>query len=364
MRIVDLLRRLPAYWLSRHLGWPRPLPMNLTLSLTYRCNSRCATCNAWRREANELTAAEWEQVLRSIGRTPYWITVSGGEPLLRKDAVDIIGLACAHCQPAILNIPTNGLLTERIVRSVAAVTAAWPQTQVVVNLSLDGWGPDHDEIRGIPGNFDRAIETYWQLRALDTANLTVGIHTVISRLNAHTLPLLYTRIEEELAPDSYVSEIAEERVELGTVGMDITPSAESYEQAVGQLMTLQAHYPHSGVGRVTRAFRRRYYRLVQEWLRTRRQVIPCYAGWASGQISPDGEVWFCCVQAQAVGNLRQAGYDLRRVWWGEPAQALRAEIRARKCSCPLANAAYTNLLLHPPSWSAVLGDLLRGGDRR
>ncbi|MCP4534768.1 MAG: radical SAM protein, partial [Delftia sp.] len=66
--------------------------MNLTLSLTYRCNSRCATCNVWKREADELTLDEWERVLRSLGHTPYWITVSGGEPLLRPDAVEIIRL--------------------------------------------------------------------------------------------------------------------------------------------------------------------------------------------------------------------------------------------------------------------------------
>jgi MoaA/NifB/PqqE/SkfB family radical SAM enzyme len=364
MRMLDLGYRLPAYWASRRWGWPQPLPMNLTLSLTYRCNSRCATCNVWRREAEELTVEEWDRVLRSLGRAPYWVTVSGGEPLLREESVEIIRRACAHCQPAILNIPTNGLLPERIARAIGKVTAACRRTQVVVNLSLDGWGEEHDRIRGVPGNFERALETYRRLRALEAPNLTLGVHTVVSRFNAQRVPDLYARVQAELAPDSYITEIAEERVELGTMGADITPGPAVYGEAIEGVMGLQSQHLPSGLGRMTWAFRRRYYRLVQRWLRERRQVVPCYAGWASAQISPEGEVWFCCVQAESVGNLRRAGYDFRRVWWGEQAQALREKVRAGRCDCPLANAAYTNLLLHPPSLAGVAWDLVRRDGRR
>lgn len=370
--MLDLAWRLPIYWSSRRWGWSRPLPMNLTLSLTYHCNSRCATCNVWRRrpepaegrEAQELTVAEWDQVLRSLSRAPYWVTVSGGEPLLREDASEIINLVYRHCRPAILNIPTNGLLPERIARAVGQVTAACPRARVVVNLSLDGWGEDHDRIRGVPDNFERAMETYRRLRALEASNLTLGIHTVVSSFNAQAVPALHARVQEELVPDSYVTEIAEERVELGTVESDITPPSDTYAETIEQVMARQARHPPSGLGGVAWAFRRRYYRLVQRWLQERRQVVPCYAGWASGQISPEGDVWFCCIRAIPVGNLRQAGYDFRRVWWSERARTLREEVRAGRCDCPLANAAYTNLLLHPPSLVGVAWDLVWRNGRR
>ncbi len=370
--MLELARRLPAYWLSRRLGWPRPLPLSLTLSLTYRCNSRCLTCNVWQRrgesvegrDTDELAVDEWERVLRSLGHAPYWITVSGGEPLLRSEAVEIIRLACEHCRPAILNIPTNGLLPERIAHAVGEVTTICPHTDIVVNLSLDGWGAEHDRIRGVPGNFERSLETYRRLRALEAPNLTLGVHTVVSRFNAEGVPALYTRVQEELAPESYVTEIAEERTELGTVGSDVAPDAALYAGTIEQVMALQSRHRVDGLGRVTWAFRRRYYRMVQRWLRERRQVIPCYAGWASAQIAPEGDVWFCCVRAQPVGNLREADYDFRRIWWGEQAQALREEVRAGACDCPLANSAYTNLLLHPPSLFGVVWELVRRNGRR
>lgn len=361
--MLDLGWGILNYWAARRWAWPHPLPMNLTFSLTYRCNSRCATCNVWKRETDEMSLQEWERVTQSLGRVPYWVTVSGGEPLLRDDAVAIMDAICANCRPAILNIPTNGLLPERITRSVAEVAGKYPHTDVVVNLSLDGWEEEHDRIRGVPGGFERAMETYRQLRALPAPNLTLGVHTVISRFNAESVPDFYTRVREELAPDSYITEIAEEREELDTMGANITPSAESYDRAIERLISLQSQQPASGLGRVTWAFRRRYYRLVQRWLRERRQIIPCYAGWASGQIAPDGDVWFCCVRAESVGNLREVGYDFRRVWWSEKARSLRRDIRAGGCDCPLANAAYTNLLLHPPSLVGVAWDLVRGNGR-
>jgi MoaA/NifB/PqqE/SkfB family radical SAM enzyme len=363
MSMVDLGWKMLRHWASRRWGWPRTLPMNLTLSLTYRCNARCATCNVWKRQADELSLAEWDRVTRSLGRAPYWITVSGGEPLLRADAVAILETICANCRPAILNIPTNGLLPERIARSVSTVTECCPDTQLVVNLSLDGWGADHDRIRGVPGGFARAVETYRRLRALEAPNLTLGVHTVISRFNAESVPDLYRRVHDELAPDSYISEIAEEREELDTMGAGITPTPAAYDRAIEGLVDLQSRHAASGLGRVTWAFRHRYYQLVQRWLRERRQVIPCYAGWASAQIAPDGDVWFCCVRAETVGNLRQVDYDFARIWWSEKAQRMREAVRAGRCDCPLANAAYTNLLLHPPSVAGVAWDLVRRNGR-
>ena len=39
--MVEILAQIPLYKLARATGWPRVLPLNLTVSVTYRCNSRC-----------------------------------------------------------------------------------------------------------------------------------------------------------------------------------------------------------------------------------------------------------------------------------------------------------------------------------
>ena len=357
MSLVRLLPRLPAYWLFRRFGRPRLLPFSLVISVTYRCNSRCSTCKVWQRQAEELSLEEWRRVFAHLGKTSYYMTFSGGEPFLRDDLVEIVRSAYELCRPAVITIPTNGLLTERVAAGVDAIARAAPGAQIGINLSLDDVGEGHDRIRNVPGNWQRAMETYRRLKALKHPNLTISIHTVISTLNVRDIPRIYEGLMA-LEPDSYITEIAEERGELGTVGLAITPSPQEYAQAAGFLIQRLAEHRFAGFARITQAFRAEYYRLAQRILFERRQVIPCYAGWASGHIAPDGDVWTCCIRAEPIGNLRQADYDLARIWFGEEAGRLRRSIAAGECACPMANASYANMLLHPPTLGRVARHLI------
>ena len=108
--MLGVLARVPLMQLYRQFGHPRMLPLNLTLSPSPRCNSRCLTCNIWMKRENELTLDEWDKVLKSLGRAPYWFTVSGGEPFLYQGLVQLCQLAYKHGRPGIINIPTNGIL--------------------------------------------------------------------------------------------------------------------------------------------------------------------------------------------------------------------------------------------------------------
>ena len=73
----------------------------------------------------------------------------------------------------------------------------------------------------------------------------------------------------------------------------------------------------------------------------------CHAGFLSVHIGADGDVWSCCVLARSFGNLRDHGFDFRKVWFSPAAEEFRTWMRERRCACPLANAAYTNLLAEP-----------------
>jgi MoaA/NifB/PqqE/SkfB family radical SAM enzyme len=347
--MLKLPWRIPLYVPYRALGWPRLLPLNVTVSVTGRCNSRCRTCNIWRADpGDELALNELDRLFASLGRAPYWFTFSGGEPFLRADLEDLCQSAYERCRPAIINIPTNGLLHKRIPDRVAEIARVCPDSQLIVNLSLDGVGERHDQIRNVPGNFERLIETYRGLKALDAPNLTVGLHTVISILNLDEFEQVYA-FAHELGPDSYVTEIAEERVELGTVDSGITPSADDYARVIDFLRARLREQRFGGISRVTQALRLVYYDLVKRIMREKRQVIPCYAGWLSAHILPDGEVWGCSVMGSSLGNVRDVGYDFRKLWFSERANEVRRAVKTRGCYCPVANIAYTNMMCDPAS---------------
>jgi MoaA/NifB/PqqE/SkfB family radical SAM enzyme len=129
--------------------------------------------------------------------------------------------------------------------------------------------------------------------------------------------------------------------------MDITPDPGAYDRVIGELLARVQERRFRGLARITEAFRVEYYGLVNRVLIEERQVLGCYAGWASAQIHADGTVWPCCVRADSMGNLRDVGYDFRAIWSSQEAKRVRASIFRRECYCPLANAAYTNMLHHP-----------------
>jgi MoaA/NifB/PqqE/SkfB family radical SAM enzyme len=361
MSLAKVLPEIPVARASYASGRPLRLPVNITVSVSYRCNSRCKTCNVWLLPNDDLSLEEWDRVFESLGRAPYWFTFSGGEPTLRKELPEMVRSAYRHCRPGIVNIPTNGIQHKLIPGRVERVLQAAPRSEVIINLSLDGVGEKHDEIRGVRGNWAHAMRTYAALKALKRQyrNLTVGIHTVISNFNVDCFAELCDYVQRELKPDSYITEIAEERVELDTVGLGITPTAERYSVAVDALLESLREQRLTGVAEVAQAFRREYYELVKRTLREHRQVIPCMAGVASAQIAPNGDVWTCCVRAQSMGNLRDHDYDFGSVWRTGKAAQLRRSIKAGECYCPLANAAYSNMLMHGPTVTRVAAQVTR-----
>jgi len=359
--LLSPLIRVPLYKIARSTRIITPLPINLTVSVTYRCNSRCKTCNIYLKKADEFSTDEFDKAFHSLGDVPYWFTLSGGEPFLRKDLPQIAISAYKRNSPGIINIPTNGLLVERVVSGVEEIAGSCPGTQIIINLSMDDIEERHDEIRGVPGNFEKLTETYRELRKIKASNLSVGIHTVVSNFNVTRIEEICDYVSRELQPDSFITEIAEERVELDTMGMDITPSPEHYASAIDHLSNVIRAGHYKGISKVTQAFRLRYYELVKRILVEKRQVIPCFAGVASAQIAPDGDVWMCCIRAESIGNLRDHHYDFRSVWKSAEAGRQRDSIRRGECYCPLANASYTNMLCNLKTVAKVGASVVKPG---
>lgn len=346
-----MIFKLPLYILFRKFGKPIMMPFNYTLSITYRCNSRCKTCNIWQKKVPvemELNTEEWIKILKSLGRSPFWITISGGEPFLRKDLTDIIEAIMKYNKPSIINIPTNGIL--KIDKKIREILDILNGTKLVINFSIDGICEEHDEIRGVKGNWKRIIENYWNVKNINNENLIVGIHTVISKWNVKRFQEIAKYILENLKPDQYITEIAEERKEMENFENSPTPDPLDYEKAINFLIRRieigLKKREWKGLAAITEAFRLEYYRYVRDLYLGRVNGMKSYAGFASCQISPIGDVWECAVYATKMGNLRDYDYDFKKLWKSKKAWEVRKKIK-EKHVCPLANEAYTNMLFNP-----------------
>ena len=184
----------------------------------------------------ELSIDEIEKVFRFIGHV-YIFNMSGGEPFLRSDIVEIVKLACKYLRPGVIHIPTNALavdMVEQKVREIIKVIKdSNPSIQLTVKPSLDHIGEKHDDIRGVPGNFKKVMILFDRLKALqsDYPNLHAELGTIISTWNVNDMEEIAGFVTG-LGVDSYRNEIAEGRSEMFNMENPISPTAEQYERAV------------------------------------------------------------------------------------------------------------------------------------
>jgi MoaA/NifB/PqqE/SkfB family radical SAM enzyme len=167
-------------------------PKRIVYMVTDRCNSRCAHCNIWRKEParDSLTPKEVEQAFSDkLFENVEYVLCTGGEPSVRNDLKDIILSIHSALPEATIQLSTNGLLPDRVVE--IARTAVKQDIRLDIGVSLDGFGEDHDKIRGIKGNFekaDRLIHDLVKLRKGDANKLHIAAGIVLSDLTLDSLP--------------------------------------------------------------------------------------------------------------------------------------------------------------------------------
>src|SRR5271157_4975041 len=176
-------------------------PYKLNYAITYRCNSRCRTCSIWKQKPeNELTLNEIGEFARK-NRSFKWIELTGGEPFLRGDIVEIVRTFKENSPGLyLLTMPTNSLCNPD--KEVAEITEMIKLgiPKIAITVSLDGNKEMHDSIRGIPGNYDRALALFKRLLELHKRH--PGVFPVfgytISRINQGHFQEAFESVKREI----------------------------------------------------------------------------------------------------------------------------------------------------------------------
>ena len=91
--------------------------IKLNISVTDRCNMRCRTCRIWKKNkinSSEMNLKDFENIFKKFNKT-CWLSLTGGEPFLRKDLYEIVDISLKECKNLhTISIPTNGFLTFTI----------------------------------------------------------------------------------------------------------------------------------------------------------------------------------------------------------------------------------------------------------
>lgn len=160
----DLLRQLAERQLPcEHLIW----------HVTNRCNLKCLHCGVWggERRYQDLSSADFFArlpELLSLGLRA--VTLSGGEPFLRRDLFEIVaGLKAAALKVAIV---TNGHYMQRY---AAQIRAAGFDS---ISISLDGLRDSHNRMRVSSDSYEQVIEAIRLARAYGIP--IVNVNTSVS----------------------------------------------------------------------------------------------------------------------------------------------------------------------------------------
>jgi MoaA/NifB/PqqE/SkfB family radical SAM enzyme len=151
------------------------LPISVQLDVTYRCNERCVHCYLDHDDHGEMTTAEIKGVLDQIAEAGvFFLTLSGGEVLMRMDFFEIV----EHARALLFDvkIKTNAFMIRE--KEADRIRDLGVRS---VQVSIYSHRPEvHDAITKLPGSLKRSIAG---IRLLQSRGVKVIIANVLMRQN-------------------------------------------------------------------------------------------------------------------------------------------------------------------------------------
>lgn len=266
------------------------LPRDLVLAVTYNCNSRCRMCNIWKSEPLPLLAlSEYEKLPDSIKD----INLSGGEPFLRQDLVQLVELLISKNPAVRIIISSNGFATGLIKEKIEQIKKIKPD--IGIGISLDGIGQAHDQIRGIPGGYEKVLATIKVLQDLGIKNLRLAF--TAGDYNISELPKIY-KLANELGIEFTLAAVHNAENYFNTVDNKIS-KLEDFRQEFGLL--IKAELKTWSFKRWLRAY---FSYALWQFIATGKRLLPNYSGQDNIFVDPLGNVYPADVSGHLMGNLK------------------------------------------------------------
>ena len=339
------LARLACRIAASNLG-DLTFPYRMTFAVTNRCQARCSMCNIWQKPTdNELSLAEIDALFCKAGRFS-WVNLTGGELFQRADIEQILLTIIRRCrQLYLLNFPTNGIQTGEIVTAVDTILKQTPLPRLIVSVSMDGPPDLHDSIRGMPGCWNQALQTYRSLKRLGSERFSVYLGYTIQAANSgrfyDTIAACRNVCPGVTIDDFHVNLAHHSGHYYDNTDNDALAEPVHAESELVEIASQRRHRPFDPVSFAER----RYQHHLSEFLKTGTVALTCQAAAASCFIDPQGTVFPCSMFDAPLGSLRDNDMDLYRIWRSAARQELRGHIRSGRCpGCWTPCEAYQTLL--------------------
>lgn len=267
------------------------IPIDGTIETSYRCNLNCVHCycNLPTRDKTasqqELSFTEICDIINQIVEEGcLWLSFTGGEPLIRKDFIDIYSYA--KKKGLIITLLTNGTL---ITPKIADYLQEWPPFSAEITL-YGMTRKTYESVTRAPGSFERCLEG---IKLLLERKVPLKLKTTVTSLNKHEL-LMIKEYVENLGVEFRFDPVLNPRLD---------GSQEPCRFRISPEEVVELDLVDEKRLQTWREFCQKFWGPPQS-----DKLYACGAGLSSFLINPYGELYMCLLSRSPSYNLRQGSF--------------------------------------------------------
>jgi radical SAM protein with 4Fe4S-binding SPASM domain len=269
------------------------IPLNVHLDLTYRCNERCVHCYLDHNDHGEMTTGEIKDLLDQMADAGvFYLTISGGEIMMRRDFFEI--LEHARKRTFSIKLKTNGILIRK--KEADRIKDLGVES---VQISIYSHVPEvHDAITKLPGSLRQSIEAIRRLRAHGIHVIMANVLMVHNAADYSGVRALAAELDAQFIMDPTITPMMDGDRSILKLNVDEAALREVFrnEALVGNVEEFCA--PPQGPD--------------EEAL----DMMPCSAGHTACYVSPYGDVYPCVQFPLPSGNVRHMKFA--DIWRDSP----------------------------------------------
>lgn len=329
--LVKMIRPLASNVFSIMLDRPNKLaPLYITWLVTYKCNCRCLHCSNrydsdWANNEDvvkELNTEEILKVAHQIGRSKIWgISLSGGEPLMRRDILEVIKVLKGYNK--IVNLSTNAEFLERYADQLVDLGVN------TISISFDSYKPEiHDYLRSNQGIFQKAVAGIEKIKSKRKGKEPkIKVRCTISKKNfldmEKYIKFWQNRVDQivfQPIQNTFIHQAQDKKLLF---------SQRDYKKLETTMKKLMKEY---------RFMNNIYYRYMTWFLLdpqelVRKRIFRCFfRSNFNLSIDPYGVVQPCHgVRSQIIGNVKKE--NIIDLWRKEQTFKFQQSLRGKKCNC-------------------------------
>jgi AdoMet-dependent heme synthase len=281
------------------------VPLSAHMDITWRCNERCVHCYLDHEGKGEMTTGEAKDAIRQLSECgTFFLSISGGEPLLRRDCFEIL----EYARGLRLNVK---LKTNAVMIGPREAARSKELGIEMVQISLYSHQAEvHDAITKLPGSWRRTIDAVRRLKANE---VKVSLTNVLMTQNAGH-PKAVKRLAEELGVGFVVDP---------TITPKLNGDRSILRLGISQQELEEIFHTEEFVGDVAE-----YCAPIAALDDDVLDGYSCSAGHTLAYISPFAEVFPCVQFPMSCGSLRKQSF--REIWWHSAALAELRSVHVRE----------------------------------